>query len=126
MSMSFIVRPCRLSSFGTAKTGPMPISSGRQPATAKPRKTPSGSMPSALARHENRRRGAVGELRRVPRRHRAVLFERRLQLGEPLERRVRTIALVLRDVDLLEREVAVGALHRLLHVHRDDVVLELA
>ena len=30
---------------GTAKTGPMPISSGSQPATAKPRKRPSGFRP---------------------------------------------------------------------------------
>ena len=37
-----------LSSFGIAKTGPIPISSGSQPATAKPRKMPSGSMPCAL------------------------------------------------------------------------------
>ena len=29
-------------SFGTANTGPMPISFGSQPATAKPRKMPSG------------------------------------------------------------------------------------
>src|SRR5690606_6143464 len=41
-SMSSTVRPWRLSSLGTANTGPMPISSGSQPATAKPRKMPSG------------------------------------------------------------------------------------
>ena len=39
-----------MSSFGTANTGPMPISSGSQPATAKPRKTPLGLTPSAWAR----------------------------------------------------------------------------
>src|SRR5438094_79139 len=50
MSMSSSRRPASFRSFGTAKTGPMPISSGSQPATTKPRKTPSGSMPSALAR----------------------------------------------------------------------------
>ena len=48
--MSAIVRPWRLRSFGTAKTGPMPISSGSQPATAKPRKTSLGRMPRAFAR----------------------------------------------------------------------------
>ncbi|MNY59458.1 hypothetical protein D3C86_1959130 [compost metagenome] len=35
--MSATVRPKRLSSLGTANTGPMPISSGAQPATAMPR-----------------------------------------------------------------------------------------
>ena len=43
--MSPIFSPCRASSFGTAKTGPMPISSGSQPATAKPRKVPSALRP---------------------------------------------------------------------------------
>src|SRR2546422_6258327 len=47
--MSPIWRPQRLRSFGTAKTGPIPISSGSQPATAKPRKTSFGRMPSASA-----------------------------------------------------------------------------
>ena len=47
--MSSIDRPFALSSFGTANTGPMPISSGSQPATAKPRKRPSGFMPRCSA-----------------------------------------------------------------------------
>jgi hypothetical protein len=34
---------------GTANTGPMPISSGSQPATAKPRKMPSGLRPRCSA-----------------------------------------------------------------------------
>ena len=37
--------PVCFSSFGTANTGPMPISPGSQPATAKPRKMPSGLRP---------------------------------------------------------------------------------
>ena len=36
-SMSSILRPCCSNSLGTAKTGPIPISSGAQPATAMPR-----------------------------------------------------------------------------------------
>ena len=47
--MSSTVRPAFCSSFGTAYTGPMPISSGSQPATAKPRNTPSGASPFASA-----------------------------------------------------------------------------
>ena len=43
--MSSTVLPVCLSSFGTANTGPMPISLGSQPATAKPRKMPSGASP---------------------------------------------------------------------------------
>ena len=48
--MSSTVRPARSSRRGTAKTGPIPISSGSQPATAKPRKAPSGVTPSRAAR----------------------------------------------------------------------------
>src|SRR6516225_7914838 len=40
--MSSILMPVRWSRRGTANTGPMPISSGSQPATAKPRKMPIG------------------------------------------------------------------------------------
>src|SRR5574337_317811 len=47
--MSSIFKPWRESSFGTACTGPMPISSGSQPATAKPRKAPSGERPRRSA-----------------------------------------------------------------------------
>ena len=47
--MSSTFSPARASSFGTANTGPMPISSGSQPATAKPRKMPSGCRPRARA-----------------------------------------------------------------------------
>ena len=46
------------SSLGTANTGPMPISSGSQPATAKPRKTPlrlDAERLGPLARHQQRR-----------------------------------------------------------------------
>src|SRR5256885_1030964 len=50
-SMSSTLRPWRASSLGTAKTGPMPISSGSQPATAKPRKAPSGDRPRRSEEH---------------------------------------------------------------------------
>ena len=43
--MSSTLRPARASSLGIAYTGPMPISSGSQPAIAKPRNTPSGLAP---------------------------------------------------------------------------------
>ncbi len=43
MSPTFM--PARARSFGTANAGPMPISSGSHPATAKPRKIPSGARP---------------------------------------------------------------------------------
>ena len=48
-SISAIVLPVRSRSLRTAKTGPMPISSGAHPATAKPRNTPSGRNPFAEA-----------------------------------------------------------------------------
>ncbi len=41
--------PWRANRRGTAKTGPMPISSGPQPAEAKPRKVPSGVSPRRAA-----------------------------------------------------------------------------
>src|SRR5262245_59372166 len=44
-SMSATRLPAFSSSFGTANTGPMPISRGSQPAAAKPRKMPSGCRP---------------------------------------------------------------------------------
>ena len=47
--MSSTFRPAFFNSLGIANTGPMPISSGSQPATAKPRKTPSGCKPLAAA-----------------------------------------------------------------------------
>ncbi|MNP11846.1 hypothetical protein D3C76_1040550 [compost metagenome] len=47
--MSAICKPLALSSFGTENTGPMPISSGSQPATVKPRKNAFGLRPSASA-----------------------------------------------------------------------------
>ena len=76
-------RRLRSSSLGTAKTGPMPISSGSQPATAKPRKTPSGFRPFLLApswRSSPRTRaGAVGELAGVAGGDHAAL-DRRLDL----------------------------------------------
>src|SRR5438270_8135500 len=43
--MSSIFRPARSGRRGTANTGPIPISSGSQPASAKPRKIPSGRSP---------------------------------------------------------------------------------
>eukprot|EP00967_Tisochrysis_lutea_P092606 scaffold133633_cov37-Tisochrysis_lutea.AAC.1 len=46
---SFTLRPCRSSSRGTATVGPMPISSGEQPPTAKPLKAPSGVTPAFSA-----------------------------------------------------------------------------
>ncbi len=49
MSTSSTLRPWRCSNFGTAKTGPMPISSGSQPATAQPLKAPSGVSPRRSA-----------------------------------------------------------------------------
>ena len=48
-SMSSIFRPWRASSRGIANTGPMPISSGWQPATAQPLKAPSGCSPRRSA-----------------------------------------------------------------------------
>ncbi|MNP30124.1 hypothetical protein D3C76_1231830 [compost metagenome] len=48
-SMSSIRKPLALSSFGTENTGPMPISSGAQPATVKPRKNAFGLSPSSSA-----------------------------------------------------------------------------
>ena len=47
MSSTFF--PVLANSFETAKTGPMPISSGSHPATAKPRKMPIGFKPRLAA-----------------------------------------------------------------------------
>ncbi|MNG07881.1 hypothetical protein D3C84_912030 [compost metagenome] len=47
--MSATCKPLALSSFGTENTGPMPISSGSQPATVKPRKNAFGFNPSSSA-----------------------------------------------------------------------------
>ena len=47
--ISPILRPFFSSSFGTAKTGPMPISSGSSPATAMPRYMPRGARPRFAA-----------------------------------------------------------------------------
>src|SRR5215472_6735740 len=47
--MSSMASPCCLSSLGTANTGPMPISSGSQPATASARNVPSGVSPRCSA-----------------------------------------------------------------------------
>ena len=47
--MSSIFLPAFFSSFGIAYTGPMPISSGSHPATAKPRKIPIGLSPLLAA-----------------------------------------------------------------------------
>ena len=44
-SISDTLRPWRDSNFGTATIGPIPISSGSQPPTAKPIKAPSGVSP---------------------------------------------------------------------------------
>src|SRR5215831_10074144 len=49
-STSPTLTPAFDSSFGTAKMGPMPISSGPQPDTAKPRNSSSGDRPSVFAR----------------------------------------------------------------------------
>ena len=49
-SMSSTVRPWRASSLGTANTGPMPISSGSQPATARPLNAPRATGPGARPR----------------------------------------------------------------------------
>ncbi|MCY1175386.1 hypothetical protein D9M73_156220 [compost metagenome] len=48
-SISPMCRPLALSNFGTENTGPMPISSGSQPATVNPRKNALGFKPSARA-----------------------------------------------------------------------------
>src|SRR5262249_4124767 len=48
-SMSSMASPCCFSSLGTANTGPMPISSGSQPATASARNVPSGVSPRCSA-----------------------------------------------------------------------------
>jgi hypothetical protein len=44
-SMSDTLRPCLARSFGTATVGPIPISSGSHPPTAKPTNAPSGVRP---------------------------------------------------------------------------------
>ena len=48
-AMSSTLRPARSSRRGTANTGPMPISSGSQPATAKPRNAPRACRPRRSA-----------------------------------------------------------------------------
>ena len=94
--------PACSSSFGTANTGPMPISSGSQPATAKPRKMPSGFRPLArrcLVAHHDADAGAVGELAGVAGRDHAAL-DRRLDLRHALVGGVGADAFVLRTRSL--------------------------
>ena len=80
-----------------ANTGPMPISSGSQPATAKPRKMPIGLM-LALGRflvgHQHAGGCAVGELAGVAGGDELVVAAHGLQLGEAFQRGVGAIALV--------------------------------
>ena len=89
--MSSIFMPVRCNSFGTANTGPMPISSGSQPATAKPRNVPSGFRPffsASFALITTQARGAVGELARIAGRDVAA-FAHRLQAAQAFEIGVR-------------------------------------
>ena len=67
-SMSLNLIPARCNNFGAAKSRPIPISSGSQPATWKPRKTSLGDaeLVCTFARHQQRGRRAVRKLRRVP------------------------------------------------------------
>ena len=92
--------PARFRAFCVEMTGPMPISSGAQPATAAAliramRLQPMG-LGVVLAHHQHRR-GAVGQRRGRAGGHRALLLEGGLQVGEDLQVRARANAAVLLD-----------------------------
>src|SRR5262249_46387580 len=132
-SMSSILRPWRSRSLGTAYTGPMPISSGSQPATAKPRNTSLGRIPRAFARSIDITRVELApsescdELPAGAWAVAGVLVEVRRQLQEAFEGRVRAIALVLLDVvRLLTGDLALLVEDAARHVHRRQLFLEEA
>src|SRR6185295_12809939 len=83
----------------------------------------------SLARHQQRRRSSIGQLRRVPRRHRSLparLIEVRLERGQSLERRVRAIALIaIADVLFAARDLT-GLLveYSASHFHRRELLFE--
>src|SRR6185503_13359000 len=105
--MSSILRPCRWRSFGTAYTGPMPISSGSQPATAKPRNTSFGRIPRALARSID-----ITSVELAP--------------SESCDE-LRAVAFVLLDVvRLLTDDLALLVEDATRHVHRRELFLEEA
>mgnify|MGYP003694225291 CR=1 FL=1 len=123
--------PARASSFGTANTGPMPISSGSQPATAKPRNTPSGGKPFARGgsvAHHHARRGAVRELARVACRDDAARRSPGLIFGDALVGRIGADAFVGGDRDDPRRDPRRRPCRPRLMVigHRHDLVVELA
>ena len=108
--------PARCSALRVAPTGPMPMMSGAQPATATAASRASGSRPCALGvvlRADQHGGRAVGQRRGGAGGHRALLVERRLQPGERLLRGVGADAAVLVD------RAAVG-------LDRHDLVVELA
>src|SRR6202035_529266 len=74
-------------------------------------------LPGGLGAADQERRGAVVERRGVAGRHRAVRFERGLQLRQRLERRVGARRLVVGEV---------VALLPLLDVNRDELRVELS
>src|SRR5579883_2154303 len=82
--------PQRASSFGTANTGPMPISSGSQPALFR-----------ELGAHQQAGGGAIGQLAGIARRDVAALADR-LEARKALEGGVGPVALVALEGDLLE------------------------
>ena len=119
--------PVRCSSFGTANTGPMPISSGSQPATAKPRNVPSGFRPffsASLRAHHHAGAGAVGELAGIAGRDVAALAHR-LERREAFEIGVGAVALVALERDVLDA-LRLGVLvdHLLARRQRHDLVVE--
>src|SRR2546425_1936302 len=67
---------------------------GREHAAAEEAEGPHAERLRALGRHDERRRGAVGELGGVAGGDRAARLEGRGQLGEALERRVGAVSLV--------------------------------
>ena len=128
-SMSSTRRPCRFSSLGTAKTGPMPISSGSHPAMAYPRNTSKGSMPSAFARAPDMTSVAdapsdsCDEFPAVTLPWPLAVSNTGGSLREALQGRVGTIALVAIDVRLLFANSFAALLvqHGAPHLHRRDL-----
>ena len=106
----------------------MPISSGSQPATAKPRKTPSGVRPfrvGQIGAHTTQRRAPSENWLRVAGRDDAAL-DRRLDAGDAFVSRAGADAFVSaeRDLTVAASGVLVGHLHG--RGDRRDLVLEPA
>ena len=102
-SRSSAFQPAFFSAAREAGIGPEPMIAGSTPALAQETMRASGSRPRFsrfLGAHQDDRRRAVIDAGGIAGRHRAVLLEHRLELGDGIERRAMADILVLVDDDI--------------------------